>query len=517
MKQKCQSKDEKDFYYEPFPRPSRSFDIIRNASTFDDVQDFINFIQDMMKQDQFGRHPICIDNMFTDNEEESRNQFHYRKVTINWLYTPGLTYGELVREQDQAEDGKDFWDRYYNFINIPGYGVKDISESWTSWREQIKEAHGILTNSQKLQDRQVQFIVETQVLMRPYKDARVKYHMLYKISMAPTPRDLCSDFNSYDDNDLKTSESYDGEQREAVNEVERVVAAKGNVCHLALFETHMTMLGRACANGHHLAVAALLEVPKIRVNQTSATGSTPLYLAARSGHLLCVRLLLANPKIQVNGLLGQRSRTPLYIASQKGYTAVVKELLGHRDVNVNARFWVDGTTSLYMAAQQGHASVVALLLSHPDIDINASREEDDTTSLYTATCYGHTDVVKLLCSRRECNLKFCSSNGTSPLMIAMFKAGTTDIPENPCPREMKEIRNNEEERSNIVEILAEHLQQREQSSAAAESKSEPANTTYDTQQDAKEAKEEALSPKNQSEGGKREVAGKHASSMCTIL
>ena len=300
------------------------------------------------------------------------------------------------------DNSQGLWERYLNFINVPEHGVKDIVESWTSWQEQIKEAQGLLAVPE-LQDRQVQFIVETVCLLRPYKEQLVKNHMLYKIASAPTPKGLCSIFNTYDEADVETSKSYDEEQKEALDSVDEVVRAKGNVCHLALFETHMTMLGRACANGHHDAVKALLDVPKIRVNQTSATGSTPLYLAARSGHVRCVALLLENPKLQVNGLLGQRSRTPLYIASSKGYTSVVKELLSHPDVNVNAKFWVDGTTSLYVASQQGHASVVELLLGHPDIEVNACREDDDTTPLYTATCYGHSEVVKLLCAHSKCN------------------------------------------------------------------------------------------------------------------
>jgi hypothetical protein len=513
MKEKCLSKHSDDYFYEEWPRPSCTFDVIRNTSTFDDAKDLLEFVKTMMNQTKFGGHPLLIKNTFAADAAEATANFNYRKVVIHWVFTPGITYGELAQEQGTAKDGqKGLWERYLNFINVPEHGVKDIVESWTSWQEQIKEAQGLLAVPE-LQDRQVQFIVETVCLLRPYKEQLVKNHMLYKIASAPTPKGLCSIFNTYDEADVETSKSYDEEQKEALDSVDEVVRAKGNVCHLALFETHMTMLGRACANGHHDAVKALLDVPKIRVNQTSATGSTPLYLAARSGHVRCVALLLENPKLQVNGLLGQRSRTPLYIASSKGYTSVVKELLSHPDVNVNAKFWVDGTTSLYVASQQGHASVVELLLGHPDIEVNACREDDDTTPLYTATCYGHSEVVKLLCAHSKCNPTLESSNGTTPLGIGMFKAGTKSTPQNPSPHTSRQNKTFQDEKANIVELLALEVEKK-QKKIAADAELKPVAEEIPTKAETKD--DTSVAPAGNSDA-KPSAEKKESSSMCVVL
>ena len=38
-----------------------------------------------------------MNNMFLFDDERAAQQFYYRTVMINWLYTPGLTYSELAK------------------------------------------------------------------------------------------------------------------------------------------------------------------------------------------------------------------------------------------------------------------------------------------------------------------------------------------------------------------------------------------------------------------------------------
>jgi hypothetical protein len=48
---------------------------------------------------------------------------------------------------------------------------------WSSRRDQIKVAMDYLTSSE-LSDKQVQLIVETQLLLKPYLEGREKMHLL---------------------------------------------------------------------------------------------------------------------------------------------------------------------------------------------------------------------------------------------------------------------------------------------------------------------------------------------------
>jgi hypothetical protein len=121
---------------------------------------------------------------------------------INWLFTPNMTY------QDLAFKSGGLWNKYLDYESVPGFSAKDPFESWGTWyvtgrregirvgsngccvlcrlkppfhlssrRDQIKVAMDYLT-SPELADNQVQFIVETQLLLEPYLEGREKMHLL---------------------------------------------------------------------------------------------------------------------------------------------------------------------------------------------------------------------------------------------------------------------------------------------------------------------------------------------------
>merc|ERR1712216_642473 len=185
MRNKCVSY--KDHYWEDYPRSSLNIDLNRNACTFKTPKDLLLFIQNMKKHAKIGTHPVRIKNMFLFDEERAAKQFYYRTVMINWLYTPGITYGEL------AVQAAETWGTYYNFQSVAGFGDRDPSESWNTWRKQIKAAMAYLTNP-AIKDEPVQLIVETQLLLHPYLTGRRKMHLLYKIFRADNPDALHNDF-----------------------------------------------------------------------------------------------------------------------------------------------------------------------------------------------------------------------------------------------------------------------------------------------------------------------------------
>ena len=140
MLNKCISQD--DHYGEDYPRPSLNIDINRNACTFKTPSDLLSFIKNMKKHSKIGSCPVRIKNMFLFDDSRAEKQFFYRTVMINWLYTPGITYGQL------AEQSKGLWDTYYNYQCVPNHGDKDPSESWGTWRKQIAVATAYLTSTE---------------------------------------------------------------------------------------------------------------------------------------------------------------------------------------------------------------------------------------------------------------------------------------------------------------------------------------------------------------------------------
>ena len=95
MVNKCTS--HADHYWGAFPRPGHNLDVTRNACTFDNPEDLRSFIDNMKKHPHMQTNPLRIKNMFLFDDDRAEQQFFYRTVMINWLYTPGITYGRTSR------------------------------------------------------------------------------------------------------------------------------------------------------------------------------------------------------------------------------------------------------------------------------------------------------------------------------------------------------------------------------------------------------------------------------------
>ena len=70
---------------------------------------------------------VRIKNMFLFDEVRAEQQFHYRTVMINWLFTPNMTY------QDLAVKSMELWSKYLDLESVQDFGSKDPSESWGTW------------------------------------------------------------------------------------------------------------------------------------------------------------------------------------------------------------------------------------------------------------------------------------------------------------------------------------------------------------------------------------------------
>jgi hypothetical protein len=70
---------------------------------------------------------VRIKNMFLFDEGRAEQQFHYRTVMMNWLFTPNMIY------QNLAVKSMELWNRYLDYESVPGFGSKDPFESWGTW------------------------------------------------------------------------------------------------------------------------------------------------------------------------------------------------------------------------------------------------------------------------------------------------------------------------------------------------------------------------------------------------
>jgi len=388
MKNKCISQD--DHYWEAYPRPSLNIDLNRNACTFDNPKDLLSFIDEMKKHPKISAHPVRIKNMFLFNEERAKQQFFYRTVMINWLYTPGITYGEL------AEQAKEVWEEYYNFQGVLGYGDKDPSESWATWRRQIEVAKVYLL-SPEVKDEPVQFIVETQLLLRPYLIGRCKMHLLYKVCRADNPDALYSDFRATVNPEKR---SFEEVQDDALQSVKLFMAETSDVNHQYENLKGATQLWKAAEQGHLMAVHELLQHPNIDPNKVRAgVSTTPLYIASYHGHVEVVKMIVRHPKVQVNLGKTDTAMTPLVAAAQEGREEVVKVLLQLIDIDVN-QTTTEGVTPLCAACDKGRENIVAMLLTCSNLEINHALPEG-STAMSIAGSQGHAKIVEAIVARLQ--------------------------------------------------------------------------------------------------------------------
>ena len=386
MLNKCISRD--DHYWEDFPRPSLNIDLNRNACTFECPEDLLMFIKNMKQHPMIASCPVRIKNMFLFDDNRAKEQFFYRTVMINWLFTPGLTYGEL------AEQAKPLWEQYHDFQSVSGHGNMDPSGSWGTWRKQIEVATTFLT-SPELKNQQVQFIVETQLLLRPYLLGRQKMHLLYKICRAENPDALYSDFRVVE----PEVDCFDKVQDDALNSMKLHMAEASDINEEL---NGVTRLWAAAEQGQDEAVHEILKHPDIDPNRTrGSTQTTPLYIAAHHGHVKVLTALLGHPKIKVNMGKLDTKVSPLFAAAQEGREEVTIELLGASGIDVN-QFTQKGASSLCAACRLGHEYVVNRLLAADDINVNHELE-NSATALSIAGSNGHVKIVETLLTHSRMN------------------------------------------------------------------------------------------------------------------
>jgi ankyrin repeat protein len=383
MLNKCVSKD--DHYWEAYPRPSLNIDLNRNACTFDKPKDLLTFIENMKNHPTIANHPVRIKNMFLFDKDRAEKHFFYRTVMINWLYTSGMTYGELAKKAGKL------WNTYLNFAVVRGYGEKDPSASVGTWRKQIAVAMAYLT-SPELKDNKVQFIVETQLLLHPYLVGRQKMHLLYKICRADNPEALHSDF-------LKSTAdpetSFDDMAQRSLLETQFFLAKTSDVNCQHKEHRGATHLWLRAEQGHAEAVQEILQHPEVDPNAVRReTHTTPLFIASHYGHTEVVKAILSHPNVRVN--LGKLSTntSPLYQAVQGGHEGATEALLPTQAVDVN-QCTNAGNTPLGKACELGNEYIVGLLLSTEGISVNCQLKGGNT-ALSIATQNNNTDIVEML-------------------------------------------------------------------------------------------------------------------------
>jgi len=128
-----------------------------------------------------------------------------------------------------------------------------------------------------------------------------------------------------------------------------------------LDEYGWTLLHYACWESRRFAVIPLLLAhPDIDVNSRERFGRTPFHLACVNGRTSCVREMLRDYRVKVNEASNGGS-TPLWRAACEGHLDVIKWIASGREMDLGKPGDVYETDAIGAAKVRGHADVVTLL------------------------------------------------------------------------------------------------------------------------------------------------------------
>jgi len=377
-------------------RTGQNIDICRNAVTFDEIVKFREFVFALSEVfDGAAR----IKNAFGFPFEQAEAQMHYRAMMMNVVWPPVKgDYARTFAELEQQAGA--MWDDYVSELPT------DPTFSPSQWLRHATAARAHLRDLAS-QNAKLNFIVEVQVLLKPYLHGRKKTHLIYKVLRAETGDALTTEFKKPEKKADHGKRQAEIQQRELNNYNEQITQNRGNARVLGY-----PNLFNASMYGYERAVQALLDAGAT-VNVDNGQGYIALMQAAVFGHGVVVEMLLKHGA-DVNKVTDGSGYAALYFSSQNGHLDCVTHLLNYgADIN---KADSQGHTPLYIACQNGHMDIIRLLINR-GADLNKARFNDGNSPLYVAAFYGHSDVVKLL-HDNGVDPRAKNSNGYSPFFVA---------------------------------------------------------------------------------------------------
>jgi ankyrin repeat protein len=239
------------------PRPAMNIDVNRNCCTFQDPEHLLDYAEALSKHPSLTvariKNGFHLDDDEGKDRKKAKAQFHLRVFMMNLLYDHGKTFGELAAESNVQK-------KWTDYVNGPS---ESTSVSRYTWHKQALAAKMYL-ESAEMRNRPVKLIVESQVLLQEYKDARTKMHFLYKVVRADSDLALYRQFATGTDSLRKANhaKAHDNdlswEAGQAKDTLVEKMRAKEGIENCA--ESMCELLREACVNGKVVHVEHILGI-----------------------------------------------------------------------------------------------------------------------------------------------------------------------------------------------------------------------------------------------------------------
>lgn len=171
-----------------FPRAAHNADIVRAALICSDPESLCEAFE-------LSRHPvhgigrmIRVKNLFTPpHDAMNSGSFGYRAVLVNYIFSPGLTWGEILEEDE--EQVNECIKRMKAFHTKSSARYNDEAMRGFEAAEAAFRSPAFLSTP-------AQLLVEIQFITEDYFRMRKKSHFWYKIARAASGFHLCLDFRA---------------------------------------------------------------------------------------------------------------------------------------------------------------------------------------------------------------------------------------------------------------------------------------------------------------------------------
>ncbi len=170
--------------------------------------------------------------------------------------------------------------------------------------------------------------------------------------------------------------------------------------------------------------AALLQIPKLRLNQVDQQNSTALILAAKHGRTAIANLILLRPDVKAN-MQDKLGFTALMYAAEAENIEIMRELLLQKDCGLNLQN-AAGYTALMLAVNANKIKAVMLLLGCIQVDVNCQTLKGNS-ALIIAAAFGYDPIVTQLLANPGIRINHKNLHGTTALIYAVKRMNSETL------------------------------------------------------------------------------------------
>ena len=451
----------------PWQRPLHNIDVVRNCCTFDQPSDLVAFARALCDHPSLAGGPIRLKNGFMLSEEAASKFYHYRTAMINVRFAPeGLTYGALFSKPEVEA----MLDEAENAASPNGSGPMGGSND-VVWHTLATKAVAFL-RSDVVANLPVVLVCESQLLLKPYLDARQAMHLPYKIVRIENTQQkglgILGEIGMFGENpftvmvkqfySLLKEEKMSWSMKEQKSSRKRLEAVEND--ETCLFEELISAAeGNEQQAFRELLPRGLKQYGSAVMTMTCASGYGTLLNAVQGNFVLLQVLLDAGAQVfcndqdahsnwinHVGHVSPEQSAMPPHLhctstalgnAISAGHAPIVRLLLSQKYIAVDScalGMCCGGDRIQHFG---NHLNVIRLLLAQNVVDINGiiggrykqsslkveDNNGDGFTLLSSAIKKNHLPVVRFLLSQDDIDVNLGDrKEGHSPLYWASYHA-----------------------------------------------------------------------------------------------